>query len=238
MSVDYDWLGSFARGEETPTDDPLLKERLRAYQVRQQDVRISEAERRREEAEKRRELYEAQHHLRAQRELRANSPEAKAERERVIRYREEALAWRKQNAMFNQQWKQDHRTRLQSTRRWRFFGGASHKAARWLADTHRKMAAVPTPGGLAGIVGAIVLLLLFIVPVNSSKETRAQLAFDVLRGAKEVDAGTPPASAGDVFLEPLNQVAGSAPPTSTQAPSAPQTFTPGINMPLLPGVFQ
>lgn len=233
MSVDYDWLGAFARGEDTPSDDPLLRHRLGAYKLRQEDLKIQEAAARRDEAEHRRELYEAQHRLRIGQHEAKFSPEARAMAERQQRYREEALAWRKQNAAFNNQWRQDHQMRVRSARRWQFFGGSTHHVARWFADTHRRMATVPTPGGLAGIVGAIVLLLLFIVPVNSSKETRGNLVSDVLRGAKQVDAGTPPQALGEVAYTP--EVATT--PTSTGNATLP-VFTPGINMPLLPGVIQ
>lgn len=55
-----------------------------------------------------------------------------------------------------------------------------------------KMGSLPTPGGISLMVLILVVLLLVIVPVGSSGETRWQLMWAVLGNGNNVHLGTPP----------------------------------------------
>ncbi len=68
------------------------------------------------------------------------------------------------------------------------------------------IARIPAPGGIAALLVILLVLLIFLVPVTSDRETRANLFFDVLGGSKRVKGHAfNPVPAGGPMIPGLGQ---------------------------------
>jgi hypothetical protein len=67
---------------------------------------------------------------------------------------------------------------------------ANHPIMKHIYRAHDAVAMLPVPGGLALIIVAIFIFWLFLIPVSSKGETRANLLWDVVLGQKSLPPAT------------------------------------------------
>lgn len=67
---------------------------------------------------------------------------------------------------------------------------ANHPVLKHIYRAHDAISSLPAPGGLAAMIVAIFILWLFLIPVTSKGETRANLLWDVLMGTKTLPGAT------------------------------------------------